>query len=300
MAAEPGRGDPVLELRGVAAGYRVAAGHRPVLAGVDLSIAAGELVAVLGANGSGKTTLLRVVAGVLRPSRGAVRLFGRDLADWPRSELARVVAVLQQSMELPDGFRVSEVVNLGRIPHARHWFAPSAEDGRAVEAALRDAELTDLADRPVSELSGGERQRVLLALALAQEPRLLLLDEPTLHLDLAHQVALVRLLERLRASRRMTVLAVLHDINLAAQLADRVVVVHGGRVLPAGGEGRAIEPGVARRALGIALEEAVTADGRRILTPRLPASGTGAPGSRNPGGGLGSGFGADAAADPGS
>lgn len=265
--APDGGATPALALRDVAATYRAAGGDRPVLDGVELTLSPGELVAVLGANGSGKTTLLRVAAGALRPTHGSVRFLGRDLDAWPRRELARQVAVLQQSMELPDGFRVSEVVNLGRIPHARHWFAPSAGDAAAVASALRDAEIDDLADRPVRELSGGERQRVLLALALAQEPRLLLLDEPTLHLDLAHQVALVRLLERLRVSRGMTVLAVLHDLNLAAELADRVVVVHGGRVLDAGDGTRPIDPAVARRTFGIDLEEALTESGRRVLAP---------------------------------
>lgn len=266
MAAERAP-EPAVELRRVAAGYDGAAGERTVLRGLDLAVRRGELIAVLGANGSGKTTLLRVVAGGLRPRAGEVRIFGRPVDSWSRPELARQVAVLQQSTELPDGFRVSEVVNLGRIPHAQHWFAPSIEDEAAVEAALGDAELTELADRPVGELSGGERQRVLLALALAQEPRLLLLDEPTLHLDLGHQVALVRLLGRLRASRSLTVVAVLHDLNLAAELADRVVIVHDGRLEEAGDGSRQIDPALARRAFGIELEEAVTAGGRRLLAP---------------------------------
>jgi iron complex transport system ATP-binding protein len=258
---------PAVRLRGVAAGYRAADGDRSVLAGVDLDVAAGELVALLGANGSGKTTLLRVVAGVLAPRAGSVELFGRPLERWPRREIARAVAVLPQSTELPDGFRVSEVVNLGRIPHARRAFAADPDDERAVAAALRDADAEELAHRPVRELSGGERQRVLLALALAQEPRLLLLDEPTLHLDIAHQLGLVQLLRRLRLSRRLTVIAVLHDLNLAAGLADRVVLLRSGRIVPAGRGDRSIDPELARSAFGVAIEEAVTPQGRRVLTP---------------------------------
>lgn len=260
---------PALRLAGLAAGYRGADGDRSVLAGVSLEVAAGELVALLGANGSGKTTLLRVIGGVLEPRAGVVELFGRPLGAWSRRELARAVAVLPQSTELPDGFRVSEVVNLGRIPHARRAFAADPDDERAVAAALRDADAEELAGRPVRELSGGERQRVLLALALAQEPRLLLLDEPTLHLDLAHQLGLVQLLRRLRLTRRVTVIAVLHDLNLAAGLADRVVLVQDGRVVPAGRDGRVIDPELARAAFGVAIEEAVTGDGRRVLAPTL-------------------------------
>lgn len=263
MPAESAR--HALRLHGISARY----GDRRVLDGVDLEVATGELVALLGPNGSGKTTMLQVIAGVLEPTAGEVELFGRPLRSWSRSEVARCLAVLPQTTELPDGFRVSEVVNLGRIPHARRIFGADPADARAVAAALRDANAEDLADRPVHELSGGERQRVVMAMALAQEPRLLLLDEPTLHLDLAHQVALVRLLARLRATRGVTVVAVLHDLNLAAGLADRVMLLRGGRVTPAGGDGSAIDPDLARAAFGVSVEEARTADGRRVLTPTL-------------------------------
>jgi iron complex transport system ATP-binding protein len=263
MAADPG--PPALRLRSVSAQY----GERQVLDRVDLEVESGQLVALLGPNGSGKTTMLRVIAGVLQPTAGDVQLFGRQLMTWSRGEVARSVAVLPQTTELPDGFRVSEVVNLGRIPHARRAFGTDPDDARAVSAALRDAGAEDLADRPVNELSGGERQRVVLAMALAQEPRLLLLDEPTLHLDLARQVALVQLLIRLRAVRGMTVVAVLHDLNLAAGLADRVLLLRDGRLVPAGRRGAAIDPELAGSAFGVSVEEARTPSGRRVLVPTL-------------------------------
>lgn len=257
----------VARLEGVAAGYRTAGGERRVLDRVDLELRSGELVTLLGPNGSGKSTLIRILAGTLAPSAGTVELFGRPAADWTRAELARSVTVLPQGMELPAGFRVVEVVALGRIPHARSWFATAPEDAAAVERALRDADLVELADRPVRELSGGERQRVVVAMALAQEPRLLLLDEPTLHLDLAHQVALVELLDRLRRSRGVAVLAVLHDLNLAAA-ADRAVLLHQGRLMPAGDADSIIDPALARTAFGVPVEEARTADGRTVLATR--------------------------------
>lgn len=258
----------VAELAGVSAGYgRVGpSGGAHVIERVDLTIAPGEMVAILGPNGSGKTTLLRVLAGTLRASAGSVRLFGRPLAEWSRLEIARRVAVLPQSLALPAGFRVAEVVAMGRIPHARSAFGPGPHDARAVETALLDADALDLASRPVAELSGGERQRVLVAMALAQEPSLLLLDEPTLHLDVAHQLRLVRTLERLRRSRDLAVVAVLHDLNLAAAYADRCVLVADGRLVPAGSATHAIDPERARRTFGVAIEEATTADGRRVLT----------------------------------
>jgi iron complex transport system ATP-binding protein len=262
--------EPAVELIGVCAGYRTASGERRVLDGASLSIRTGEVVALLGTNGSGKTTLLRVVAGTLPATEGELRLFGRPMHVWSRPEVARRVAVLQQSTDLPAGMRVAEVVALGRIPHGRSWFGAEPGDADAVAAALRDADATELVARPVDELSGGERQRVLLAMALAQQPELLLLDEPTLHLDLAHQLGLVRMLQRLRAARPVTVLAVLHDLNLAAAFADRTLLLHHGRVLPAGSAGR-IDASVAERALGVPIVEATTLDGGRVLTAVVAA-----------------------------
>ena len=256
----------VAELAAVSAGYRTRDGRRLVLDRVDLRVGAGELLAVLGPNGSGKTTLLRVLAGTLRATSGEVSLFGRPIDRWSRAEIARRVAVLPQSLELPVGFTVAEVVAMGRIPHARGSFGPGPDDERAVEVALRDADAAELAARPVTELSGGERQRVLVAMALAQEPALLLLDEPTLHLDLAHQLALVRTLERLSHARQVAIVAVLHDLNLAAAHADRCLLLDGGRLVPAGSATRAIDPDLARHAFGVPIEEAVTATGRRVLT----------------------------------
>lgn len=267
-----------MRLAGVAARYGSGAGGRTVLRGVDLELTAGAQVALLGANGSGKSTLLRVLSGVLSPVEGRVELFGRSIQSWDRGDLARWVTVLPQGMDLPSGLRVSEVVALGRIPHARSWFATSADDEEAVARALVDADVAELADRGVHELSGGERQRVLVALALAQEPRLLLLDEPTAHLDVAHQLALIQLLERLRTARSLTVLAVLHDLNLAARFADRAVILHEGHLVPAGGENGRFDLRRLRDAFGVPIAEAMTADGRRVLAPIMPET----PISRNP------------------
>jgi iron complex transport system ATP-binding protein len=260
-----GRDAIVAELAGVSAGYRSRGTQRTVLDGAELRVAAGEIVAILGANGSGKTTLLRVLAGTLAPSAGAVRLLGRPIADWGRREIARRVAVLPQLVELPSGLTAAEIVALGRIPHATTAFGTTDRDEDAVAEALRDADAEELGHRTVDELSGGERQRVLVALALAQEPRLLLLDEPTLHLDLGHQLALLRMLERLRRSRGLAVVAVLHDLNLAGGWADRSLLLHEGRLVSAAGASGPIDPALARLAFGVAVEEARTEDGRRAL-----------------------------------
>ena len=255
---------PALRRVDIEAGYARPA--RPdVRRGANLELRVGEAVVVAGTNGSGKTTLLRVAAGSLRPSRGHVELFGRPLERHGRVDVARSVAVLTQEPQLPAGFRVDEVVAFGRIPHARTLFGSSPGDADAVAAALRDADVEHLRDRAVDRLSGGERQRVALAMALAQEPRLLLLDEPTLHLDLAHQLGLLELIDRLRRTRGLAVLAVLHDLNLAAALADRVELLMEGRLVVAGHGGDVIDPLVAARAFGVPIEAARTVDGRRVL-----------------------------------
>ena len=239
-----------------------------VLRGVDLRLQHGELLALLGTNGSGKTTLLRVLAGTLRAASGSIELFGRPLAEFSRGALARRVAVLPQSLELPGGFRAGELVEMGRAPHAQRRFGPSPADEEAVERALVDADALDLAHRRVEELSGGERQRVLVAMALAQEPDLLLLDEPTLHLDLAHQVALLNAIDRLRLRRGLAVVAVLHDLNLAAAFAPRVALLSAGVVLADGDPGSVLTTERVRETFGVAVEEAYTEARDRVLAVR--------------------------------
>ena len=257
---------PVTDLRDVHFAYpRPGRDPLAVLRGVDLAVAPGEMVALLGANGSGKTTLLRLLGGALKPDRGSVEVAGRPVETWGRDALARRVAVLPQQLDLPDGFRVAELVEMGRAPHARRLFGSTADDERAIQRALSDADALDLADRYPHELSGGERQRVLVAMALAQEPELLLLDEPTLHMDLAHQVALLRAMRRLRGERRLTVIAVLHDLNLAGSFAPRVVVLHEGRIAADGSPAAVLTPDLVARVFGVAAQYAETADGARHL-----------------------------------
>jgi iron complex transport system ATP-binding protein len=261
--------DSLVAAVGLVVGYPLpGGGRREVLRGVDLSLARGELVALLGTNGSGKTTLLRAFAGTLAPDAGTVLFDGRSVRDWQRGALAQRVAVLPQQLELPLGFSVAELVAMGRAPHARRLFASTVDDERAIARALVDADALDLADRPAEELSGGERQRLLVAMALAQEPDLLLLDEPTLHLDLAHQLALLGAIRRLRDQRGLTVLAVLHDLNLAAAFAPRVAILDEGRIVADGSPTEVLSPDRVRRVFGVAVDEARTADGRRHLALR--------------------------------
>lgn len=205
----------------------------PVLHGASFAVREGELFGILGPNGSGKSTLLRLATRMLSPTRGAVTLEGRDVHAWPRQAFARTAAVLSQDTpsELP--YRVLDIVLMGRTPHLGFLGFPAARDVDIAHAALAATGCAELAGRRLNELSGGERQRVFFAKALAQVPRLLLLDEPTAHLDLHHQIALHDLLRR-RNREGLTVVAVLHDLNLAAQYCDRLALIAGGRVVACG------------------------------------------------------------------
>lgn len=208
-------------------GLTVRHGDRTVLHGVELSLAAGELLALVGPNGAGKSTLLAALAGDLAPDAGEARLGDRRCLDWPAPELALRRAVLPQSAELAFPFTVEEVVRMGRAP----WAGTDAEDedAEAVAEAMADTEVGEFAGRPFSSLSGGERARVALARVLAQRAPVLLLDEPTAALDLRHQELVLRLC-RERAAEGTAVAVVLHDLGLAAAYADRAAVLDGGRV----------------------------------------------------------------------
>ncbi len=194
----------------------------------------GEILVVLGANGAGKSTLMRVMAGLLTPERGEVHLFGQPMQSMNRQAIARKVAVVPQVFEASFGFSVREVVLMGRAPHQGAWMTPTAHDLDIVSRAMARCELGELESRPVSELSGGEQKRVAIARAIAQEPKLLLLDEPGAFLDVRHQIALYDLLADLAASSRMAIVCVMHDLNVAAQYAERVVLMKAGRVLAIG------------------------------------------------------------------
>lgn len=209
-------------------------GNVPVLGGITLTVFAGEFLAVLGPNGSGKSTLLRLLSRVHRPGSGRVLLAETDLWRLAADHVAREMTVVAQETGLNFDFTVAELVMLGRTPHIRRWSGEGAEDRRACREALRLCRLEGLADRPVTELSGGERRRVFLAAALAQETGILLLDEPTSHLDIGYQLEILDLLRRLQKERARTVVAVLHDMNLAARYADRIMLMAGGRMVAMG------------------------------------------------------------------
>ncbi|GAA1680384.1 iron-dicitrate ABC transporter ATP-binding protein [Citricoccus zhacaiensis] len=219
-----------LRAEGLAVGY----GERHVLSGLDLEIEPGTVTSIVGANASGKSTLLRTLSRLLSPAGGQVLLDGRSVHSMPSKELARVLGLLPQSPVSPDGITVADLVGRGRHPHQRMFRAWSAADDAAVAHALDATATADLADRPVDELSGGQRQRVWIAMVLAQQTDLLLLDEPTTFLDVSHQIEVLDLLADLNRDRGTTIVMVLHDLNLAARYSDRLVALEGGRVYAAG------------------------------------------------------------------
>jgi iron complex transport system ATP-binding protein len=220
----------MLSLQNVSAGYA----GRPALRNVTVSITAGEFVGLIGPNGSGKTTLLRVLSGVLPARQGEVRLAGRELRQMGRRDVARIVAHLLQECALGLAFSVREVVLMGRSPHLPRFGRETARDLAIVERAMDLADVSHVADRPITDISGGERQRAFIAMCLAQEPQALLLDEPTSHLDIGHQLSILNLIRNLNRQTRMTVVAVFHDLNLAAEYCDRLVLLDQGRVAAAG------------------------------------------------------------------
>ena len=237
---------PLVSVRDAAFAY----GGVPALDGVSFEARAGELVGLLGPNGAGKSTLVRLIAGLLRPSRGEIRLGELDPATAPRREVARVCALVPQEPRSPWPFTVREAVMMGRAPRQGLLALPGKLDFGAVEGALEACDLTELAERRLDQLSGGERRRVFFARALAQEPRLLLLDEPTAFLDLAHQVLAMRM-ARVAARGGLGVVAVLHDLNLAAASCDRLVVLSHGRVVAEGAPSDVLSPERVSRVWGL-------------------------------------------------
>ncbi len=231
--------EPIVEVLGASFRY----GTATALQDVSLAARSGEFVGLLGPNGAGKSTLVRLVAGLLAPAHGTIRLAGIDPARTARRQVARLCALVPQEPRLTWPFTVREVVMMGRAPRQGLLALPGPLDHGAVQGALRACDLVELADRRIDELSGGERRRVFFARALAQEPRVLLFDEPTAFLDLGHQVAAMRMAQA-AARGGLCVVAVLHDLNLAAAACDRLVVMSRARVVA---EGRPAEVLTAER-----------------------------------------------------
>ena len=251
-----------LELRDVG----VDLGRREVLRAVSFALPAGGWLGVLGPNGSGKSTLLRAIAGLVE-HRGQVRLDGRDAAIMRRRELARRIAVVAQKPMVPEGANVVDYVLLGRTPHIRYFGSIGRRDREVVADVLAALDLAGVALRPVASLSGGEAQRVFVARALAQEPSLLLLDEPTTSLDVGRQQDVLELIEALRRERGVTVVSALHDLSLAGQFADRLLVLHEGNQVGEGVPSEVLTEQVVREFFGASVRLVPIDGSGHVLVP---------------------------------
>jgi iron complex transport system ATP-binding protein len=242
----------------VASSLRLAYDGAPVVHDLDLTLPDGRVTVIVGANACGKSTLLRGLARIMRPASGAVTLDGRDIHRMPTREVATLIGLLPQQPHAPDGITVADLVARGRHPHQGWLRRCDADDDRVVGEALEATSTLELAGRRVDELSGGQRQRAWIAMALAQDPDVLLLDEPTSFLDVAHQIEVLDLLTELNRTRGTTVVMVLHDLNLAARYADHLIVMAAGRIVTSGPPDAVVRAETVRAAFG--LEARVVAD----------------------------------------
>src|SRR5690606_34337976 len=224
---------------------------RVIVDGLDLDIAEGTVTTIIGPNGCGKSTLLRSLARLMSPKKGAVLLDGQAIHELPSRAVAKQLGLLAQGAIVPDGVTVAELAMRGRYPHQSFFQPPTKRDAEAVEKALELAGMTDLRDRPVQQLSGGQRQRAWIAMALAQETPLLLLDEPTTFLDVAHQLEVMELVDRLNREEGRTIVMVLHDINEAARVSDRIVAMRDGRIIGDGAPSEILTPELLTRLFGV-------------------------------------------------
>ncbi|OQA23677.1 MAG: Iron(3+)-hydroxamate import ATP-binding protein FhuC [Verrucomicrobia bacterium ADurb.Bin345] len=253
----------MLEAVQVCAGYDA----RAVLRDVSVVAGAGEMLGLIGPNGSGKTTLLRVLSGFLPCRSGQVKVAGRALDRVSRRELARALAFVPQAIEMPVAYTVEDVVAMGRTPYVPGWAPLSARDREVVRGALAAMDLEALAERPMNELSAGERQRAVVAMALAQEPRILLLDEPVAHLDIQHAWKLMETVSRMNREQELTVVVSLHDLNLAARFCPRLLLLDGGGIAASGTCAQVLDEEILRRVYRHPIETIRREDGSLILVP---------------------------------
>ena len=239
--------------------------QKAVLRDVSFSLEFGEILGVIGPNGSGKSTLLKLLARVMWAKQGTIQLFGEDLQRLSQSVIARSVALVPQETQQLFPFTIAQMVLMGRFPHHRGfggWHWEDKEDLRIAEHAMRDLDVVHLGDRLITDVSGGERQRAIIARALTQQPRVLLLDEPTAFLDLHHQVDIVRILKRLNGELGLAVILISHDLNLASQYCDRLMLLQEGNVVRVGFPEEVIRPEIIESVYGCS-----------VLVDRHPQSG---------------------------
>lgn len=253
----------MLGAKGVSLAYE----DRLVVDGLDVEIPEGEVVSLIGPNGSGKSTILKALSRALKTRKGVVLLDGKDIQAISPRQVAKRLAILPQTPESPGDITVQELVWHGRYPHMQWWERAGAKDKETVDWALKETKLSQLAERPVASLSGGERQRAWIALALAQDPQILLLDEPTTYLDICHQLEVMELIRRLNEDFRLTVAMVLHDINQAARYSDRIIALKNGRIVAQGTPREVLTRGLLRDVFGVDSRIEQDQDGKLMCLP---------------------------------
>lgn len=265
---------PAIQLDKVTARYK----DHAVLQDLSMTIQPGEMVGILGPNGAGKSTLFNVVSGLLAPAPGTVRIFGADLRRTPPRERAKAIAVVPQELDIPVPYTVEEIVMMGRTVSLGRFSSPGQHDRQAVERAMVYTDVADIRHRPLNELSGGERQRAIVAMVLAQEPRIILMDEATSHLDINHRLEIMQLVERLNREEGVTVMMISHDLQMAAEFSRRLIVLHNGQIAADGTPATVLTPEMLRRVYNcdVCVCQDPQSGGLSILAaPRLPAAGTG-------------------------
>lgn len=232
----------------------VSLNDKRILENISLGISKGKITSIIGPNGSGKSTFIKTIARSLPPSSGCVYLNGQDMRSLGSKELAKRVAVLYQSSRAPNDVTVKDLVEYGRFPYQNWWKGQSDQDREVVEWALRQTGLSNYTERPVVTLSGGEQQRAWIAMALAQKPQMLILDEPTTYLDIAHQLEIMELIKRLNSESGLSVIMVLHDLNQAAKYSDTTIVLYKGRIAAVGTPAEVITAEILRSVFKVEVE----------------------------------------------
>lgn len=253
-----------LALSDISAGY----GGKPILHAVSFSVATGSLLGIIGPNGAGKTTLLRVLGGDLPFSTGRLLIHGKDIRSFRRRELAQIVGFVPQTLDIPVAFTVGEFVAMGRTPYVAGWSRLSGDDDVAIQKAMEMTDILGLENRLVDELSAGEKQRAVVALALAQDPQVLLLDEPTAHLDIQHAWNLMALIVKLNREHGVTVILSSHDLNLAAEFCSHLLLMEKGRMVAHGTPHEVLDAERLSRVYEHPLEIVKMQDDRRFVFPK--------------------------------
>ncbi|MBD2179972.1 ABC transporter ATP-binding protein [Aerosakkonema funiforme] len=250
-----------LEAKELVGGYN----NLPIIREINLTLQSGEWLSLVGANGSGKSTLLKILSRILKPQSGIVILDGKAIHELPPHLVAQKLAILPQQQTFPTGLTVRQLVACGRSPHQPWWqWELNAEDKQKVEEAIVETGIQEFSDRPVEHLSGGERQRAFLALALAQSPQVLLLDEPTTYLDINYQLQLLELLKQLNVQQKLSIVTVLHEVNLAARYSSRIAMLKQGRLWDIGTPAAVITPENIAQVFGVSVAILQTPVGLQI------------------------------------